>query len=245
MVALPTRNIENLTLTLQKRINTKLSDLCNNTVRVLKSDGSKDFEIKTIGQAFDVVFIGNNSIAVTSCDSNQINIIDLKRHKLKKSIKVDSDNYGVVYKDGHLIYCAGEKGLQMISLKDETITNVSNTKLPSFAYITIFGDKLFYTNFYDDSVTCCDYHGNILWTFYDKSVLVSPFGISVDNDCNVFVVGYSTNNVVVISPDGQRYRQLLSRENGLIGPKALHYDTSTNELLVANESDEAFLYDVK
>ncbi|CAC5408466.1 unnamed protein product [Mytilus coruscus] len=261
MVALPTRNIENITVTLQKRINTEMSEVngcslllgdrmvfssySDDRIRVLKSDGSKDFEIKKIGQTFDTVFIGNDSIAVTSGYSNQINIIDLKRHKLKKSIKVDSENYGVVYKDGHLIYCAGKKGIQMISVNDETITNVSNTKLPGLVYVTTFDDKLFYTNHKDHSVTCCDYHGNILWTFCDKTVLLFPLGVSVDNDGNVFVVGYSTQNVVVISPDGQRYRQLLSGKDGLRTPQALHYDKSTNELLVANQSAEAFLYDVK
>ncbi|CAC5364545.1 unnamed protein product [Mytilus coruscus] len=261
MVALPTRNIDNLTLKLQKSINTTLSDVygcsllpddrmvfsfySDDKIRVLKSDESKDFEIKTIGQTFDVVFIGDDSIAVTSGDSDQINIIDLKKQKLKKSIKINSYNYGVVYKDGHLIYCAEEKGLQMINLNDETITNITNTKLPDFAYVAAFGDKLFYTNNTNDSVTCCDYHGNILWTFRDKSVLLTPVGISVDNDGHVFVVGYDTHNVVVISPNGQRYRQLLSIENRLKYPGALHYDTSTNELLVANSSNDAFLYDVK
>ncbi|XP_052087076.1 uncharacterized protein LOC127724219 [Mytilus californianus] len=263
MVALPTRNIENLTLTLQKRINTELSEVngcsllpgyrmvfssctySNDKIRVLKSDGSKDFEIKTIRRTSDVVFIGDDHIAVTSGNSNQINIINLKKQKLKKSIKVNSNNGGVVYKDGHLIYCAGEKGIQMISLNDETITNITNTKLPDDAYVTAFGDKLFYTNNTNDSVTCCDYHGNILWTFCEHSVLLTPLGISVDNDGHVFVAGYGTNNVVAISPDGQRYRQLLSSEDGPSAPWALHYDISTNELLVANRSDEAFLYDVK
>ncbi|CAC5390302.1 unnamed protein product [Mytilus coruscus] len=261
LVSLPTRNIENLSLTLQKRINTKLTDVfgCSllpvdwmvfssysgDKIRVLKSDGSKFFEIKKIGQTFDVVSIGDDSIAVTSGDSNQINIIDLKKQKLKKSIKVDTYNGGVVYKDGHLIYCGGEKGIQMISLNNETITNVSNTKFTHSAYVTTFGDKLFCTNYYNHSVTCCDYHGNILWTFCDTSVLVSPHGISIDNDGIVYVVGLHTNNVVVISPDGKRYRQLLSSENGLRYPRTLHYDTSTYELLVANTSSDAFLYDVE
>ncbi|XP_076076636.1 uncharacterized protein LOC143047465 [Mytilus galloprovincialis] len=260
MVALPTKNIDNLTLTLHKRINTKLSGVfgCSllpdcrmvfssyydNKLIVLKSDGSNDFEIKNIGRTFGVVFVGDDSIAVTSGESNQINIIDLKKKSKTKSIKVDSYNGGVAYKDGHFIYCAAAKGIQMISLNDETITNVNNTELSGLAYVTTFGDKLFYTD-YTDSVTCCDYHGHILWTFCDKSVMRYLQCVSVDNDGNVYVVGYYTCNVVVISADGQQYRQLLSSDDGLNFPKALHYDTSTNALLVANSSNEAFLYDVK
>ena len=260
MVALPTSNIDNLTLTLQKHINTELSYVygClllpgdrmvfssyrDDRIRVLKSDGSTDFQTKKIGPTFDVVFIGDDSIAVTSGETKQINLIDLKKHKLTKSMKVDSYNGGVVYKDGHLIYCAGEKGIQMISLNDETITNVSSTILPKYAYVTTFGDRLFYTHFKNHSVTCCDYHGNTLWTFCDRSVLMSPLSISVDNDGNLYVVGLYSHNLVIISPDGQHHRQLLSSEDGLSAAWALHYDTSTNKLLVANASSEAFLYDV-
>jgi len=69
-------------------------------------------------------------------------------------------------------------------------------------------------------------------------------GISVDNDGNVYVVGYVSNNVVVISPDGQRHRQLLSSKDGLKEPQVVDYDKSTNMLLVVNESESAYLFDV-
>jgi hypothetical protein len=45
------------------------------------------------------------------------------------------------------------------------------------------------------------------WEFNDERVLRCPLGISVDNDENVYVVGLYSENVVVISPDGQRHRQ--------------------------------------
>ncbi|XP_052090174.1 tripartite motif-containing protein 45-like [Mytilus californianus] len=93
MLAVPTRNIGNLALTLQKRINTKLSDVqgCSllpkgrmvfscyeqEKIKVFKSNGSKDFEINDIGKVVDVVFIGDGCIAVTSGHSNKISIIDI------------------------------------------------------------------------------------------------------------------------------------------------------------------------
>ncbi|CAG2246605.1 unnamed protein product [Mytilus edulis] len=213
MVALSTRNIDNLTVTLQKRIKTELSDV--------------------------------RGCAQLPGECKEISIVDLNNHKLKKSLAVNSFNHGVVYKDEHLIYCAREKGLQMISINDDSITNVTNSNLPYYAYVTTFGDKLFYTKFDNDSVTCCDYKGNTIWTFRDISVLSAPLGISVDNDGCVYVVGFDSNNVVVISPDVQRCRQFLSREDGLSGPQVLHYDQSTNQLIVANRANHAFLFDVK
>ncbi|CAG2208904.1 unnamed protein product [Mytilus edulis] len=214
-------------------------------IRTLKSNGSKDFVIKRFGQTFNVVNIDDGFIAVTSGGSNIINLIDTKTKKLKKTIQVHSNNDGAVYKDGHLIYCAREKGLQMISLSDESITNITYNKLSIFAYVTAFGDRLFYTNYDHHTVTCCDYHGKILWTFHDTTFLLSPLGIPVDNDGFVYVVGGKTHSVVVISPNGKSCRQLLSSDDGLNLPHVLHYDQSTNKLLVANHLDTAFLFDVR
>jgi DNA-binding beta-propeller fold protein YncE len=87
-------------------------------------------------------------------------------------------------------------------------------------------------------VTCCDLHGTTQWEFNDERVLQHPYGISVDNDGNVYVVG--SNNVVVISTDGQRHRQLLSSKDGLSCPTVLDYDKSTNKLLVVNEERSIF-----
>ena len=80
--------------------------------------------------------------------------------------------------------------------------------------------------------------------FNDERVLRAPRGISVDNDGNVYVVGYKSNNVVVISPDGQSHRQLLSSKDGLVNPCVLDFDKSTNRLLVVNDEGTAFLFDV-
>jgi len=78
---------------------------------------------------------------------------------------------------------------------------------------------------------------------YDR-VLQFPLGISVDNDRNVYVVGHVSNNLVVISPDGQRHRKLLSSKDSLSCQRVLDYVKSTNWLLVVNQSSTAFLFDV-
>ena len=98
--------------------------------------------------------------------------------------------------------------------------------------------------FYTHTVTCCDMHGTTQWEFRDERVLQYPYGITVDNDGNVYVAGYNSNNVVVISPDGERHRQLLSDKDGLEDPTVLDYDVSTNRLLVVNQEGTAFLFDV-
>ena len=129
----------------------------------------------------------------------------------------------------------------MLHLSDNSVSDIINSNVSGVNYVATSSDKLYYTNSDTDAVTCCDLHGTTQWKFKDNRVLRGPLGISVDNDGNVYVVGFSSNNVVVISPDGQHHRQLLSSKDGLC---VLDYDRSTNRLLVVNESSTAFLFDV-
>jgi DNA-binding beta-propeller fold protein YncE len=143
-----------------------------------------------------------------------------------------------------IYYCTGNKGLKMLNLSDKSTSDVINSDMSTVDYIATSTDKLYYTNYDRHTVTCCDLHGTTQWDFKDNRVLQYPRGITVDNDGNVYVIGYRSNNVVVISPDGQRHRQILSSRDGLSYPRVLDYDQSINRLLVANTERTAFLFDV-
>jgi hypothetical protein len=111
-------------------------------------------------------------------------------------------------------------------------------------YVATSGDILYYTNVNTHAVTCCNLHGTTQWKFKDNRVLHGPLGISVDNNGNVYVVDHVSRNIVVISPDGQRRRQLLSSNNDLSNPGVLDYDKPTSRLLVVNQSSTAFFQQV-
>ncbi|XP_071123278.1 uncharacterized protein [Mytilus edulis] len=265
MVAVTPITIDSLNPTLLQTLDTKLtcvtgcsflpdcrmifSCAIEQMIRVYKPDGSLDFHIGNLCPVFDVThIIAENAIALTSGyleDSLQINLIDLKTRKVKKTLKINAVNSGIAYSEDKLIYCAGEKGIQMINLNDESIVNITKTKMSSWSYVACFGEKIFYTDCNDGSVTCIDFQGNIQWVFENKMVLRNPFGISVDGDGNVYVVGSNRNNVIVISPNGQNIRQLLTSKNGLKSPIAIHVDRSNYKMLVANSGKQAFLYDLK
>jgi sugar lactone lactonase YvrE len=157
---------------------------------------------------------------------------------------MDTYMYGMGVRGRKIYYCANGKGIKMLNLSDKSVSDITKSKMSSISYVATYADKLYYTNCNTHTVTCCDLHGTTQWKFKDSRVLQGPAGISVDNDRNVYVVGYFSNNVVVISPDGQRHRQLLSPTDGLSAPNVLNYDQSTNRLLVVNQSSTAFLFDV-
>ena len=221
-----------------------------NTVSFINTEGVELFQIgrdKTGSYTYDTVHIkDNNSIAVSSAGGYNICIviIDIESQKVMTTICMDTAIYGIAVRGRTIYYCAGSKGLKMLNLSDESKSNVINSNMKGVYYVATSGEKLYYANINTHTMTCCDLHGTTQWEFKDDRVLQCPFGVSVDNDGNVYTVGFYSNNVVVISPDGQRHRQLLSSKDGLINPSVLDYDRSTNRLLVVNNSSVAFLFDV-
>jgi DNA-binding beta-propeller fold protein YncE len=259
----PPISVDNIQLKLKQKINIKgntitgcslLSDgrmvfscFNTNTVSFINKEGVELFQIGTGSDTYNTVFIkDNNSVAVSSGDGDNrcITIIDIESQKVMTTISMDTYIYGMAVRGRTIYCCAGSKGIKMLNLNDKSISNIINSNMLGVHYVATSGDKLYYANFNTDTVTCCELHGTTQWKFNDKRVLREPVGISVDNDGNVYVVGYSSRNVVVISPDGQRHRQLLSSKDGLISPRVLDYDRSTNRLLVVNNSSAAFLFDV-
>lgn len=112
--------------------------------------------------------------------------------------------------------------------------------------ITISGYKVYYSCFHYHRVHVvrCDLQGKTQWTFENENVLKRPFGISADNKDNVYVVGSETNNVVIISPDGQKYKELLTTRDGLDYPCSVNFERTTNQLLVSHDNNNVCLYKV-
>jgi DNA-binding beta-propeller fold protein YncE len=222
-----------------------------NTISFINKEGVELFQIdqdKIGSETYDTVYIkDDNSVAVSSgyTGGNRcITIIDIESQEIITTISMDTYIYGMAVRGRTIYYCTGNTGLKMLNISDKSVSEIITSNMPYIYCVATSGDKLYYTNFSTHTVTCCDLHGTAQWEFKDASVLQGPRGISVDNDGNVYVVGCSSNNIVVISPDGQRHRQVLSSGDGLVNPRVLDYDKATNKVLVVNESESAFLFDV-
>jgi hypothetical protein len=262
----PPMSVENIQVKLKQKINIKgswmrgcsllpdgrmvLSCYTTNTVSFMNTEGVELFQIgkdRTGSATCDVVYIkDNNSFAVSSGwgDNRCITIIDIDRQEVMTTISMDTDIIGMAVRGITIYYCTGNKGLNMLNLSDQSVSDITSSNTSNVYYVATSGDKLYYTHLNTDTVTCCNLHGTIQWESKDIHGLHGSSGISVDYDGNVYVVGYYSNNVVVISPDGQRHRQLLSSKDGLSSPCVLDYDNSTNMLLVVNDRNTAFLFDV-
>lgn len=255
------KSVEHIKVMLHKTINTMVNrtwgccmlpdgrttfaDYFNKIVRIFKTDGSKDFDVTTATNPCDIAYNSEDkTLIVTSGQSDKqcITIIDIQNKQIKNEIPVDNKYYGVAVKDGKFICCAAGKGIHSINPHNNSTNDIVCDKTPKFCYVETFGDKFFQTNNKLNSVICYDIQGSVQWSFKDESVLKGPIGISVDNDGNVYIVGKSSSNVVAISADGQQYKEILTANDDLLDPSCLHYNISSNQLLVANYEKNAMIF---
>ncbi|XP_063400761.1 uncharacterized protein LOC134685195 [Mytilus trossulus] len=218
-----------------------------NKVAVVKQDGSLDFSLG-LRAAHGVAYnIEDNTLAISSWWNGQgktISIIDLTKQQVKKTLSPGGQTGGIAVKTNTLLYHIENIGIRAFDLTDESTRDVTTENMDTPIEINISGDKLYYSSYHYHTVVSCDLQGTKQWTFKNENVLTYPCGLSTDNDGNVYVVGYGLTNVVIISPDGQKHRELLTTKDGLDNPWSINFEKETNQLLVANRYSKAFLFNV-
>ncbi|XP_071121919.1 uncharacterized protein [Mytilus edulis] len=223
----------------------------NEKLVAINAHGNTEFTLKLSNaySTFDVEAINDNIVAITTgetyklCEYFGISFVDFTKSKVIKFIELPGDPYGIKHDGTALICCVEDKDLHVISCKDYSVTTIPNTVVPKYSYVTTHADTILFTNPDKHKIVCCLYDGTPVWEF-NNDILRTPCGITVDDKGNIFVVGRVSCNVLIISPDGKQYKQILNKENGLNDPHAIFFDKLRNQLLVTNNSLDAFFYNI-
>ena len=219
-------------------------DNCNNRLIILNEVGTLDKEIHcSQGDPFDVTCIDDTTVAVST--ANGIEITNIVSTNTERRIKTSKPCYGITHHNGVLLWCEYQRGIQMMKLSDDRVTTlVKQSNLPYYSYVTTGGDSIYQTNCNTSTVTCYTIKGEQLWVYKDVSVVKDPWGITVDNNSNVYLTSRASHKVGVLEPDGRQGRQLISIDDGLDGPTGIYYHQSKNSLLVTSLDGPAFLYEM-
>ncbi|CAC5422508.1 unnamed protein product [Mytilus coruscus] len=210
---------------------------------VLNENGKLVKNINCTYNPYGVACISDESVAVT--EQKSVEVINIDTEKVDKRFKLSSFPDGVIHFETLLMWSSYKEGIQRVDLeKGEVITVIKDKSLPSSTYLTTDGKHLYHANSATSVVTCYQMNGENIWEFNDVSKLKNPYGITIDNDSNIYIASWGTNSIVVLPPDGKHDRQLLCSNDGINKPRGIYYDKSRNHLLVANEKGTVFLYDV-
>lgn len=219
------------------------SDSLKKRLVICDKDGNYKQQIELSSNPWSLSVINDNDVAV-SYHQHYIEIINISTRQVKNKIETSGEPLCVAYKK-ELLYVVIVGGkIEVLNLNGELTRSFSCPVLHVGA-IVIGSNRMFLNEDFKPTVYCCNLDGVVIWRFTNDKIKF-PIRLTTDEYGDVFVTSQMPANVVVVSSDGQQYKELLTQTDGLQMPTGIHYDKSSSCLLVCNLANgHAFLYDVK
>ncbi|XP_053396828.1 uncharacterized protein LOC128556287 [Mercenaria mercenaria] len=183
--------------------------------------------------------------AAVCLNNNKIQFISLgKQMSTTRQIKLSHVCFGIAYKDDKL-YITGsyQSSLYIHDMTGNVLQTVtrdhvgqslfSNTRTVAFSDV---GDKIFVASL-DKGLVIIHGQGNHCQTFTD-SELKAAAGVCTDSRGNLFVSGYSSNNVIQIGRDLKKLGVVVNSSNGLNQPESVCFDTRHCKLLITQRNND-------
>ncbi|CAG2211871.1 unnamed protein product [Mytilus edulis] len=178
--------------------NTLVFTDCNNyRLIICISDGTDIHHIPLSFSPHYITVIDSNTVAV-SCGYSTILIINISTRSITSIINTNGICYGISYNDNTLYVVIDASIICMMDLTGKVIRTIP---VPT--------DRI-----YDITVDRDRWKVNVK---FKKDEFQDLTRVTTDNDKNVYVTNEKTHTVVVVSDDGEHYRELLTKSNGLTG----------------------------
>jgi sugar lactone lactonase YvrE len=196
-------------------------------------DGQSVKECKLGGTTWDISYHKKSGRIVVALQGEGIQFVDNFVAHTKISVKHITYCYGVTWVDDN-VYVGGydSKGKGRINILDSNGQHISTvSSIGSVLYIHHRDNSIYYTDYH--KVYCIKKDGSNVFTFISPD-LIGPYGIDTDRQGNVYVVGWGSNNILRLSPDGQN-SDIIMKEDGISNPLTLCFSGDFKKLFVSNE----------
>ena len=220
-----------------------LCDRNNSKLKLL----DRTFKVKDIlslnANPMSLSIIDNGNVIVTLPDTKQLQYIQLVPYmKAGRVIKLDNKCWGVAVA-GMEIYVSchhgpGEGEVRVLDLSGNLkrqlgVNNDGSYQFQSPNYLTVSttGKKIFVSDCVTSIISCMTADGNIIYQYKDDD-LKYPEALFVDAGDNIFVCGWISHNVQVITADGRKFGTLISADDGIRYPSSIAFREADNMLVV-------------
>ncbi|CAG2229325.1 TRIM2_3 [Mytilus edulis] len=233
-------NINNMTMNIETKIEINIEKVISDMIclmdgRVIEvkektgevnlftSDGKLQKQLPIPGGAFSVTQINQNTIAITYPGERAIKIFNMENETVTKVITLDKYCYGLSFSNNSLavglINDDYDNEIRIIDLEGKQLKSIP-VECESFLYNLVYcNDRVIYSDYSGKAVYCVDGSGKQIWQYTQD--LKGPWGLCTDTYGNIIVADYYSDRIIVISKDGQDSKVLISKEDGLVGPKCI------------------------
>jgi hypothetical protein len=214
-------------------------------LRMYSKDGKYVKECKLGGDACDMSYHKQSRRIVVALRNDSIQFVNNFTAQIKISVKHITYCYDVTWVDDK-VYVSGcdsnGKGrINILDLNGKHISSISSVSgIGSIStniiwYIHHRDNNIYYTDY--NNVYCIKKDGSSVFTFSSPD-LKGVYGIDADRQGNVYVVGWLSNTIVRLSPDGQNSDIIMKKEDGISEPRTLCFSRDFKRLFVSIERGE-------
>lgn len=190
---------------------------------------------------YDVCCISKHAAAVTLSNKTVDFVVLEKTMKLSGQLKLNHNCYGIAYKEqklyisdnGMKVYIHDMTGNQIDTISTDESGN-SLFGINRLLSVNDSGDKIFVADWNLGLVTL-EAKGRRINTFSDPE-LTAATGICTDGGGNIFVCGWNSHNVMLITQNGKKVGVVLGQRDGLRAPLSVSFDSQHLRLFVTQES---------
>jgi hypothetical protein len=214
--------------------------------RLLMFSNNGNYEkdiVRFSGLPFEVSYTGENIVAVTILDKQEVVFVNVITNTIINTVDIGHHCYGTDFNMNSLAIRISSPSMSRIVYLDTKGKLIDRVNIPvgnsKRIAISLRDGTTKCTSWKANTIYCHTLTGKHIWDFKNENVLRKPMGIALDKNRNVYVTGYETNNVVVLSPDGKNCRQIV---DGLNRPCSLRINIDRSELLACNEDGKAFVF---
>lgn len=212
-----------------------LTDSGNDRLVVIQIDGNNQRFININHKPLGIDRINKTTVAVTYRTTAFIHLININTGDISNTIDVSGGQCGGISYSARstLLYVVvGWTSIHVMDLSGKVMRVLSSPVVMQSIETDV--DRLYYSD--DYHVYCCDLQGQLIWQFTDSNIR-GVRGISTDGIGNVYIASYTSQNVIVVSPDGLHSKELLTCDDGIHFPIAIHCNRSDDSLVVCNKDN--------
>jgi len=188
------------------------ADQIGQRLLIFSNNGNYEKDIVQFSsKPFNVSYTGEKIVAVTIWNKHEVVFVNVITNTIINKVYIDHACYGTDFTMNRL-------AIRALQLRTSSHIVYLDPRGELIYQINIPGEHSSNILLRDGTVKCTDWDTNTIycypltgqqnWTFKDENVLREPRGVALDKNRNVYVVGYKTDNVVVLSPDGTNCRQI-------------------------------------
>lgn len=214
-----------------------VSDWQNKSLKRLDDNYTIVEDLELPGQPYDICTVDSSTIAVSLTKSKAIQFVSVEKAMTNtSSFSVGDACRGIAYSDGLLyVACGGWKifGEGQGHVEVYTTSGVLQRKFGDHVsqpgHIDLAFSRLYVTD-NKTGLVIMDTNGHILKSFFHRD-MSNPLAVCAGPGNQLFLGGWSTHNVMLLSNEGHLLLTLLTQKNGLKDLHTLFFDSLRTRLI--------------